>query len=85
MLQWLRSLHRGLHLHITMVVVVEVDMEVVEIGAEIATGTEALDLIDISMVEIDHVLTERFGIEHFIGRRIISKLLVAKVGVDVFR
>lgn len=40
-------------------------MEVVEIGAEIATGTEALDLIDISMVEIDHVLTERFGIEHF--------------------
>lgn len=65
MLQWLRSLHQGLHLHTTMVVVVEVDMEVVETSAEIAIGTEALDLIDISMVEIDPVLTERFGIEHF--------------------
>lgn len=40
-------------------------MEVVETSAEIAIGTEALDLIDISMVEIDPVLTERFGIEHF--------------------
>lgn len=47
------------------VVVEEVDMEVVEIGVEIAIGTEALDPIDISMVEIDLVLTERFSIGHF--------------------
>ena len=40
-------------------------MEVVGIGAEIAIGMEPLDLIDISMVEIDLVLTEKFGIEHF--------------------
>ena len=48
------------------VVAAEVDMEVVVvIDVEIAIGTEAQDLIDISMVEIDLVLTERFGIEHF--------------------
>lgn len=51
--------------HVAVVVVVEVDMEVVEIGVEIAIGMEALVPIDISMVEIDLVLTEKFNIEHF--------------------
>lgn len=56
MLQWLRSLHQGLLLHMAKAAVEEVDMGAVEIDAEITT--EMVAQIEITMAETVLARTE---------------------------